>query len=410
MHTAPHTVSCPLLIGRDEVLELADRRIDDVIADRGQFLLLAGQAGIGKTRLLGAIRRQAEARDFVATDGALAPQDHDVPAASILDLARTMTRQPPFADLGRDLLDLCEAAMDAEHAQRRRLVSGFVERILGSLPGPTLLAFEDLQWADDVSLEVIAELARRSRDRPLLLVGDYRTEDVLPGCEPARLAIAAHHPTDRRGDPARPADPDRDGARDHADPRYRAPGAARRGGRGVRPDGRDPAPHRGAPRRDECRGAGGRDRHPRSHGSGHDRGRGHRPDRAALAGGPGDRSRRGGDRSLLRAGGPRGDHGRSAGHAGGAAAGAGRQRGPRPARRARALRLPPPAASRRPVPHDPGLGAPPVPCSSRRVRGAARRRFGDPRIRPLRTCRASPPGVRRRARGGPRHGSAVGAP
>ena len=181
MHMAPQTVSCPLLIGRDEVLELAERRIDDVIAERGQFLLLAGQAGIGKTRLLGAISRQAEARDFVASDGALAPQDRDVPAASILDMARTMTRQPPFADLGRALLDLCEVAMDAEHAQRRRLVSGFVERILGSLPGPTLLAFEDLQWADDVSLEVIAELARRSRDRPLLLIGDYRTEDVLPG-------------------------------------------------------------------------------------------------------------------------------------------------------------------------------------------------------------------------------------
>ena len=56
-----------------------------------------------------------------------------------------------------------------------------VERILASLPDPTMLAFEDLQWADDVSLEIIGELARQSRDRPLLLTGDYRTEDVEPG-------------------------------------------------------------------------------------------------------------------------------------------------------------------------------------------------------------------------------------
>jgi DNA-binding CsgD family transcriptional regulator len=56
-----------------------------------------------------------------------------------------------------------------------------VERMLASLPGPTMLVFEDLQWADDVSLEVIAELARRSRDRPFLLVGNYRIEDVEPG-------------------------------------------------------------------------------------------------------------------------------------------------------------------------------------------------------------------------------------
>ena len=56
-----------------------------------------------------------------------------------------------------------------------------VELILASLPGPTMLSFEDLQWADDVSLEIIAELARRSRDRALLLTGDYRTEDVPRG-------------------------------------------------------------------------------------------------------------------------------------------------------------------------------------------------------------------------------------
>ena len=181
MTTMPRAVRCPLLVGRDDLLVLADRRLDDVTAGRGQFLLLAGEAGIGKTRLLAAIRRKAEARGFSAVEGAVAPQDRDVPAASILDLARSMTRLAPFADLGRELLDLCDATMAAEHVQRRRLVMGLVERILISLPGPTMLSFEDLQWADDVSLEIIAELARQSRDRPLLLTGDYRTEDVAPG-------------------------------------------------------------------------------------------------------------------------------------------------------------------------------------------------------------------------------------
>jgi DNA-binding CsgD family transcriptional regulator len=181
MNTSLRTVRCPLLIGRDDLLVLADRRLDDVSAGRGQFLLLAGEAGVGKTRLLAAIRRKAEARGFTAVQGAVAPQDRDVPAASILDLARSMTRIAPFADLGRELLDLSEATMAAEHVRRRRLVMGLVERILSSLPGPTMLSFEDLQWADDVSLEIIGELARQSRDRPLLLTGDYRTDDVAPG-------------------------------------------------------------------------------------------------------------------------------------------------------------------------------------------------------------------------------------
>ena len=181
MHTALGTVRCPLLIGRDDLLELADRRLDDATAGRAQFLLLAGEAGIGKTRLLGAIRRKAEARGFAAVAGSVAPQDRDVPASSILDLARSMTRLAPFADLGRQLLDLSDTTMAAEHVHRRRLVMELVERILTSLPGLTMLSFEDLQWADDLSLEIIGELARQSRDRRLLLTADYRTEDLPPG-------------------------------------------------------------------------------------------------------------------------------------------------------------------------------------------------------------------------------------
>jgi DNA-binding CsgD family transcriptional regulator len=182
MSSAQRPVRCPLLIGRDDLLELADRRIEDVAAGHGQFLLLAGQAGIGKTRFLGAITRKAQARGFLSVQGAVAPQDHDVPAASILDLARSMIRTPVFATLGEQLLALDEAVERSDQASgRRRRVTESVELILSSLVGPTMLSFEDLHWTDDVSLEIIAELARRSRERSLLITGDYRTEEAPRG-------------------------------------------------------------------------------------------------------------------------------------------------------------------------------------------------------------------------------------
>ena len=174
-------VRCPLLIGRDDLLELADRRLDDVLAGRGQFLLVAGEAGIGKTRYLDAVVQKAQERGFASVGGYLAPQDRDVPAASILDMARTMLWLPGFEGLGRDLLALRDATIDAEQVRRRQLVMDVVDRILAELSGPTLLGFEDLQWADDLSLEIIAELARRSRDRQLLLCGGYRTDEAPPG-------------------------------------------------------------------------------------------------------------------------------------------------------------------------------------------------------------------------------------
>ncbi|HEV8696169.1 MAG TPA: AAA family ATPase [Candidatus Limnocylindrales bacterium] len=181
MDTSVGSVRCPLLIGRDDLLELADRRLDDVLAGRGHFLLVAGEAGIGKTRFLDAVVQKAEERGFANVWGYVAPQDRDVPAASVLDMARSMLRMPAFEGLGRDLLALRDATIEAEQVRRRQLVMDVVDRILAVLSGPTVLGFEDLQWADDLSLEIIAELARRSRDRQVLLCGGYRTDEALPG-------------------------------------------------------------------------------------------------------------------------------------------------------------------------------------------------------------------------------------
>jgi DNA-binding CsgD family transcriptional regulator len=181
MTTTFGPVQCPLLIGRDDLLELADRRLDAVLAGRGHFLLVAGEAGIGKTRFMDAVTQKAGDRGFRSMWGYLAPQDRDVPAASILDMARSMLRIPVFEPLGRDLLALRDATIEAESVHRRQLVEDVVDRILAEVDGPTLLGFEDLQWADELSLEIIAELARRSRDRPLLLGAGYRTDEALAG-------------------------------------------------------------------------------------------------------------------------------------------------------------------------------------------------------------------------------------
>ena len=61
---------------------------------------------------------------------------------------------------------------------RRLLVRDLAERIVAAVRAPTLLAFDDLQWAGEVSLEVIGELARLGRDVPLLLLGAYRADEL----------------------------------------------------------------------------------------------------------------------------------------------------------------------------------------------------------------------------------------
>ena len=81
------TVECPIIVGRDDVLELLDAAVAAGAKGRGRTLFLSGQAGLGKTRLIWATVRKAEAAGIRVAAGSVAPQDHSVPLASIREFA-----------------------------------------------------------------------------------------------------------------------------------------------------------------------------------------------------------------------------------------------------------------------------------------------------------------------------------
>lgn len=170
----------PVIVGREEHLALAQRRLGEVLAGHGQLLLVSGEAGIGKTRLLSEIERVASERGFRIARGEVAPQDHDVLAASFLDLARSMRRAAAFGSMGRDLVEIAGARLSAATPRRRAFVTEIVD-LIGGPAEPTILVFEDLQWADDLSLETLTELARQTRERPLFVVAVYRSSEALHG-------------------------------------------------------------------------------------------------------------------------------------------------------------------------------------------------------------------------------------
>ena len=80
-----------------------------------------------------------------------------------------------------DLVDVAEHSPPSGDAHRRRrlVVLDAVER-LASLAeeGPALLALEDLHWCDQLSLEIVAHLARRLPSLPLCVVGTLRTDEL----------------------------------------------------------------------------------------------------------------------------------------------------------------------------------------------------------------------------------------
>ena len=178
------TVVCPIIIGRDDLLELADRRLAEVVAGHGHLLFVAGEAGIGKTRLVGAIERRAQATGLRTVRAGTYPSDLQVAAAIFVDLARAMRRSEAFAPLGAALsqrLEDADAGAGDAHRRRRLLVLDGADLLAETAKdGPVLLILEDLHWSDDLTLEIIATLARRLPDLPLLVVGSYRSDELFP--------------------------------------------------------------------------------------------------------------------------------------------------------------------------------------------------------------------------------------
>ena len=171
------SVLCPVIVGRDDLLKLVDELIAEAVHGSGHTLFLSGPAGLGKTRLLRMASRKAEAAGVRVDGGSVAPHDRQVPLASIREMANGMRENPAFGSLGPDLLE-----MDGSHpgdalGSRRLLVRATADRILDAIDRPTMLVFDDLHWTDEMSLEVIGELARHTHERPLLLIAGYRIDD-----------------------------------------------------------------------------------------------------------------------------------------------------------------------------------------------------------------------------------------
>jgi DNA-binding CsgD family transcriptional regulator len=168
---------CPVILGRDDLLQLMDDLIGEASQGHGRSLFLSGQAGLGKTRLIRATIRKAEAAGLRVDGGSVAPQDHQVPLASIREMATGMRGNASWGTLSEDLLAIAGRSAGDALGTRRVIVRAAADRILEAIDRPTLLVFDDLHWADEMSLEVIGELARHGSERPLLLLGGYRADE-----------------------------------------------------------------------------------------------------------------------------------------------------------------------------------------------------------------------------------------
>jgi DNA-binding CsgD family transcriptional regulator/tetratricopeptide (TPR) repeat protein len=174
---------CPVLIGRDDLLALADRRLEAAADGHGELLFFAGEAGIGKTRLLREAAGRAAAAGFAVIGASAYPGDTETAAGLLTELAAELRRVPYTAAAGDRIAErLRDAGEGDAHRQRRLLVADLTELIekVADCPWPMLVTLEDLHWADDLTLDVLGRLGMRARSLPVLFIGTYRSDELYP--------------------------------------------------------------------------------------------------------------------------------------------------------------------------------------------------------------------------------------
>lgn len=196
------TMVCPIFVGRQLDLTALHLLIDRQKSGQGQVIFLSGEAGIGKSRLVAEAKAYAAAHNFLLFQGNCFQTERSYPYAPLLDLFRSYFAQavplpgadnvkPLLSELSQLLPELvllfpelasvpASLAADPEQEKRRLfavMTHFFIEQ---ATRHPVLLIVEDIHWCDDMSLDFLLHLARRSQHVPLLLLMMYRNDEAHP--------------------------------------------------------------------------------------------------------------------------------------------------------------------------------------------------------------------------------------
>jgi DNA-binding SARP family transcriptional activator len=195
------------LVGRRTELETLQVLWAETWQGRGQRVLLRGEAGLGKSRLLRALRETLAGESWSIRELYCQPEHRHTPLQPLLAYFERLLVYGPddgpaakrdmlavyltshhaklrdqATPLLEALLGIAEQPLSLSPEQQKQATIEVLLKLLGDAAGqqPLLLAVEDVHWADPATLELLGIAAQQDGDRPLLAVYTSRSEEPLP--------------------------------------------------------------------------------------------------------------------------------------------------------------------------------------------------------------------------------------
>ncbi len=179
-------------VGRAAELAVLEEALAAAGGGHASVVLIGGEAGVGKTRLVAQLSERARAqRATVVTGACVELTAGTAPYLAITELLRDLARALPErawerlrAGAGPELDALMPGArgrddVRADNASRARLFGQVHELLLeAATTAPLVLVVEDVHWADRSTLDLTGFLARTLADAGVVLVGTYRVDEV----------------------------------------------------------------------------------------------------------------------------------------------------------------------------------------------------------------------------------------
>ncbi len=180
------------MVGRESEVSLLEDALLSALRGDGGVVIVGGEAGMGKTRLVTDLAAEARRLGCVVVSGACSEAELSLPYLPFLEAIgnhlETVNLEQTRARLGQAADELAQlfpqmgrpsaVGGDASQAKLRLFESILLLLRDAARSRALLLVLEDLQWADPATRELLDYATRRLRSTNVLMVATYRTDEM----------------------------------------------------------------------------------------------------------------------------------------------------------------------------------------------------------------------------------------